>query len=144
MPFDLDFGTSDYEGVRAAIDVNFTANELPESVIRLPIYEGEAIRVMERVGKDLSDEKQTEHNASFKIAATLYAASLICLKIRHLVRSDLADNTQQYQTRDFERLSDDLQKQAFEIVGEIIEDENPTTSTDLSQYFFRTVGACKK
>lgn len=144
MALDVTFGETEFENVRKSIDLNFTSNELPDETIQLPIYEGEAARIIKRAVSGLDEPTQEANQDSLKMATSLLAAARIAPRVRVLLRATLEEDVHQYQSRDFDKISDDLEKQAFEIVSDILADAAGETETALASKLFLTVKACPK
>lgn len=69
----IDLGASDFESVRKLIDVQLTADQLPDTVLGLDAYEGEAIRwVAQRTDNEDADAR----NAAVYVLAVLVIPAL--------------------------------------------------------------------
>jgi cellobiose-specific phosphotransferase system component IIA len=142
---DLTFGNNEFENVRKSIDINFTSNEIPNATIQLPLYEGEARRIITNAVKLLTEQQQTDHQDTFKLAASLLAAAYIAPTMRNVVSSQLEDERQTYQKRDFEKLADDLINRAFSIVNDVIDEiSGGNTEQTIIPFLFATVKTCPK
>lgn len=127
MAIDLTFGNDEFESVRKAIDIDFTVNEIPDTVIQLPIYETRAKSEIEKAVKSLDDQVQNDNLDNLKIAASLLAASKLCTRIKHVISETISEENQRYQNRDFAQHALDLEQQAFEIVSSIIDEAGGDT-----------------
>lgn len=91
------FDPANYESVRKAIDVSLDDVTLPDSIIGLDIYAGEASRYIDR---HLTPEQQAAQPESTNTAAIYYAASFLCTALRQVRRERMAGGELEYQVID--------------------------------------------
>lgn len=147
MAFELTFEAADYEQVRKSIDVTLTADALPNEIIALDIYQGEAISQILSAVAALTDEQKTANAAAIKRAAILLTGSLIAPKIKVLTSETLEGDRFTFQSKDLAKISSDLAASAFGVVGRVLELvlETPTpTNSDFASGLFDTAKANPK
>lgn len=142
MPLNLDFAGTDFDDVRALIDIDLTAHELPDATIQRSVFEGEAARIVTREVAALSDADQTANQATLKTAAFYLCASKIAPRVREIVSSRVNDDQMTYAKRDYAQLAKELESEGFEIISEVIDKvEGGGASKTVALSVFRTVPA---
>lgn len=116
----ITFDTNDYEQVRKAIDADLTADTLPNDVIALDIYQGEALSQIETAVAALSEQQQTDNAATIKRAAILLTGSLIAPKIKIVTSETLEGDRFTFQNKDLVKIADDLNSSAFGVIGRLL------------------------
>jgi hypothetical protein len=128
----IEFDATDFENTRKAIDVSLTADALPNDVISLDIYKGEAVSQIESAVAALSAEQKTAQAAAIKRAAVLLTAAFIAPKIKVLTSETIEGDKFTFQQIDLAKIASDLETRAFGVVGrilnEVLEVPTPTAS----------------
>lgn len=116
----LTFDAGDYEQIRKAIDADLTADVLPDELIGLDIYQGEAIEQVNNALIALTDQQRTDNAATIKRAAILLTASLLATKIKVVTSEVLEGDRFTFQNKDLNKLKSDLESAAFGIIGRLL------------------------
>lgn len=143
----IEFVIEDYESVRKLIDITLSENELPEAVIALSVYEGEAVEVITDALSSLTEEQATDNAATIKRAALRLTASYLAPKIPQLTSEVLEGDKFTFAEKDFAKISADLETQAFNIVNRLLKklsDAPKEIDTSFPAGLFTTAKACPK
>lgn len=118
--------SSDYDAIRAAIDVTLTSDMLPDSVIALDIYSGAGEQDV--LDLDSTAESATGSDATHvKNAAVYFTAARLAPAVPAIVSQQREDQQYRRQEVDWDARVDELRRLAFEemdyVLGDTEEDE---------------------
>lgn len=134
----LTFENTDYDQIRAAVDLELTADNLPDAVIKNTVFEGAALDYVNSV---LKPQTITDNPEKAKRAAILYCAGLIIPSLTHVVKEDIPGGTISYQNRDLLALAEARNAQAGAIIGQLQATENPPAQDAGNFHFFGVASA---
>lgn len=129
------FTATEYDAVRTAVDLRFSADELPNSVIAQAAFEGAARRW---VDTSLTDATIAANLQKAKDAAVLFTASLLLPSVPNVVKDEIAGGTTTYQPRDLLALAAARAEQAGLLLSELVALEtnnNPPAPANLPTMF---------
>jgi hypothetical protein len=137
------FGNTEYDEVRAAIDLRVTADTLPNTVIALPAFEGEARAY---IGGLVKDATITNYADRVKTAAVLYTAALLLPSLPDVTREQIPGGMMWFGPKDLLKLSALRKEEALIVVGALQDLEaagvEPGPATDLPNMFTAAGPAC--
>jgi len=108
---------SEFEAVRAAIDVSLSDDILPDEQIELDIFQGAGERellVLVPTAADLVDI-----DPRIRSAAILFVAARICPRVPDIVREAFGQQSYQRSARDMNALAAKLRNEALAIANQI-------------------------
>jgi hypothetical protein len=129
------FSTSNYPSVRAAIGDNVDEIALPDAVIHLPIYKGEAERYIMRNLTETQYETP-EYVDEVNYAAILYLASLLLPTITRVKSERIAGGNITFDAPSVEDRAATLKQQADDRITDILQAIGVITESEDVPTFF--------
>lgn len=138
MPYT--FNQDRFTDVRAAIGLDVDIRSLPDEVLALNIYQGEAERYIERNLTQTQWEAKVEEA---EYASALYLASLVVPNLRVVTKENIVGGSMTYANVDLQAIAKDLRDRAAGRVNDIIEAQGgtPAEPSGVNLVYFGTAKA---
>jgi hypothetical protein len=108
----------DYPSIRAALHVALTEDELPDTLLALDVYSGQAERRVRQAVPTL-DDLPSEQRAAARTAAIYYCAAILAPRLPNLTAEGIGTYKVQAQAQDLKALAADLEQQASLALAQI-------------------------